>query len=880
MATEMNKTYNPAEIEDRLYQKWMDKKYFHAEVDRSKKPFTIVMPPPNITGQLHMGHALDNTLQDILIRFKRMQGYNALWQPGTDHASIATEVKVINKLKEEGIEKEDLGREGFLKKTWEWKEEYGGRIVSQLRKLGSSADWDRERFTLDEGCSKAVETVFIKLYEKGYIYRGSRIINWCPVCQTSISDAEVEYEDQAGHFWHINYPIVGTDRVIEIATTRPETMLGDTAIAVHPEDERYADLIGKMVLLPIVNKEIPIVADSYVDKEFGTGAVKITPAHDPNDFEVGKRHNLPEINIMNDDGTINENGGRFAGMDRYEARKEIVKQLEEEGYLVSVEPHNHNVGTHDRCHTTVEPLIKKQWFVKMEELAKPAIKAVKTGELRFVPEHFDRTYLHWLENIRDWCISRQLWWGHRIPAYYCDDCGEVTVASVKPQTCPKCGKNHLTQDEDTLDTWFSSALWPFSTLGWPEKTEELDYFYPTNVLVTGYDIIFFWVIRMVFSGYEHTGQSPFQDVLIHGLVRDELGRKMSKSLGNGIDPLEVIDQYGADALRLTLVTGNAPGNDMRFSEKKILASRNFANKVWNASRFMLMNIEKADLSKVTLGDLTAADKWILSKANTLVKDVTENMENYDLGIAVGKLYDFIWEEFCDWYIEMVKPRLYNEEDETKAAALYTLKTVLGICLKLLHPYMPFLTEEIYCSMQEEEESIMISDWPVFKEEYDFKAEENEVEIIKNAVRNIRNLRADMNVAPSKKAEVFVVSEKEEVRRVFETSRVFFATLGYASEVIVQKDKEGIAEDAVSTVIPDAVIYIPFNQLVDVEKEIVRLEKEAARLAGEIKRANGMLNNEKFVSKAPAAKVEAEKEKLAKYTAMAEQVAGCLSQLKK
>lgn len=880
MATEMNKTYNPAEIEDRLYQKWMDKKYFHAEVDRSKKPFTIVMPPPNITGQLHMGHALDNTLQDILIRFKRMQGYNALWQPGTDHASIATEVKVINKLKEEGIEKEDLGREGFLKKTWEWKEEYGGRIVSQLRKLGSSADWDRERFTLDEGCSKAVETVFIKLYEKGYIYRGSRIINWCPVCQTSISDAEVEYEDQAGHFWHINYPIVGTDRVIEIATTRPETMLGDTAIAVHPEDERYADLIGKMVLLPIVNKEIPIVADSYVDKEFGTGAVKITPAHDPNDFEVGKRHNLPEINIMNDDGTINENGGRFAGMDRYEARKEIVKQLEEEGYLVSVEPHNHNVGTHDRCHTTVEPLIKKQWFVKMEELAKPAIKAVKTGELRFVPEHFDRTYLHWLENIRDWCISRQLWWGHRIPAYYCDDCGEVTVASVKPQTCPKCGKNHLTQDEDTLDTWFSSALWPFSTLGWPEKTEELDYFYPTNVLVTGYDIIFFWVIRMVFSGYEHTGQSPFQDVLIHGLVRDELGRKMSKSLGNGIDPLEVIDQYGADALRLTLVTGNAPGNDMRFSEKKILASRNFANKVWNASRFMLMNIEKADLSKVTLGDLTAADKWILSKANTLVKDVTENMENYDLGIAVGKLYDFIWEEFCDWYIEMVKPRLYNEEDETKAAALYTLKTVLGICLKLLHPYMPFLTEEIYCSMQEEEESIMISDWPVFKEEYDFKAEENEVEIIKNAVRNIRNLRADMNVAPSKKAEVFVVSEKEEVRRVFETSRVFFATLGYASEVIVQKDKEGIAEDAVSTVIPDAVIYIPFNQLVDVEKEIARLEKEAARLAGEIKRANGMLNNEKFVSKAPAAKVEAEKEKLAKYTAMAEQVAGRLSQLKK
>ena len=618
MATEMNKTYNPSEIEDRLYKKWMDKKYFHAEVDRSKKPFTIVMPPPNITGQLHMGHALDNTLQDILIRFKRMQGYNALWQPGTDHASIATEVKVTNKLKEEGIDKEELGREGFLKRTWEWKEEYGGRIVSQLKKLGSSADWDRERFTMDEGCSKAVQEVFIRLYEKGYIYQGSRIINWCPVCQTSISDAEVEYEDQAGHFWHINYPIVGTDKCIEIATTRPETMLGDTAIAVHPDDERYKDLVGKMVLLPIVNKEIPIVADSYVDKEFGTGAVKITPAHDPNDFEVGKRHNLEEINILNDDGTINENGGKFAGMDRYEARKAIVKELEEEGYLVRIEAHEHNVGTHDRCHTTVEPMVKKQWFVKMSEMAKPAIEAVKNGDLRFVPGHFDRTYLHWSENIRDWCISRQLWWGHRIPAYYCDECGEIVVAKEMPSVCPKCGCTHFTQDEDTLDTWFSSALWPFSTLGWPEKTEDLDYFYPTNVLVTGYDIIFFWVIRMVFSGYEQTGKCPFSDVLIHGLVRDEQGRKMSKSLGNGIDPLEIIGQYGADALRLTLVTGNAPGNDMRYSEKKIIASRNFANKVWNASRFMLMNIEKADLSNVSLSDLTPADKWILSKAENFL----------------------------------------------------------------------------------------------------------------------------------------------------------------------------------------------------------------------------------------------------------------------
>ena len=845
MATEMNKTYNPSEIEDRLYKKWLDKKYFHAEVDRSKKPFTIVMPPPNITGQLHMGHALDNTLQDILIRFKRMQGYNALWQPGTDHASIATEVKVTNKLREEGIDKEELGREGFLKRTWEWREEYGGRIVSQLKKLGSSADWDRERFTMDEGCSKAVQEVFIRLYEKGYIYQGSRIINWCPVCQTSISDAEVEYEDQAGHFWHINYPIVGTDKCIEIATTRPETMLGDTAIAVHPDDERYKDLVGKMVLLPIVNKEIPIVADSYVDKEFGTGAVKITPAHDPNDFEVGKRHNLEEINILNDDGTINENGGKFEGMDRYEARKAIVKELEEGGYLVRIENHEHNVGTHDRCHTTVEPMVKKQWFVKMNEMAKPAIEAVKNGDLRFVPGHFDRTYLHWLENIRDWCISRQLWWGHRIPAYYCDDCGEIVVAKETPSVCPKCGCTHFTQDEDTLDTWFSSALWPFSTLGWPDKTEDLDYFYPTNVLVTGYDIIFFWVIRMVFSGYEQTGKCPFSDVLIHGLVRDEQGRKMSKSLGNGIDPLEIIDQYGADALRLTLVTGNAPGNDMRYSEKKIIASRNFANKVWNASRFMLMNIEKADLSNVSLDDLTPADKWILSKANSLVKEVTDNMENYDFGVAVSKL-----------------------------------NKVLTISLKLLHPYMPFITEEIFCSLQDEEESIMVSDWPVFEEAFDFKAEENEVEIIKNAVRNIRNLRADMNVPPSKKASVYVVSEKEEVRKVFEDSRVFFATLGYASEVHVQADKAGIADDAVSTVIPDAVIYMPFAELVDVEKEIARLEKEAKRLEGEIKRAKGMLSNEKFISKAPAAKVEAEKEKLEKYTSMAAQVAERLSQLKK
>ena len=881
MSRELAKTYDPKGIEESLYKKWMDNGYFHAKVNPDKKPFTIVMPPPNVTGQLHMGHALDETMQDILIRFKRMQGYEALWQPGTDHAAIATEVKVIEKLKKEGIDKNEIGREEFLKHAWAWKEEYGGKIINQLKKLGASADWERERFTMDEGCSKAVQEVFIRLYEKGYIYKGSRIINWCPVCQTSISDAEVEHEDQDGFFWHINYPIIGEEgRFVEIATTRPETLLGDTAVAVNPEDERYQDLVGKMLELPLTGRQIPVIADEYVDKEFGTGCVKITPAHDPNDFEVGRRHNLPEINVMNDDATINELGGKYAGMDRYEARKAIVADLEELGLLVKVVPHNHSVGTHDRCGTTVEPMIKPQWFVKMDEMAKAAIDALKDGELEFVPARFDKTYLHWLENIRDWCISRQLWWGHRIPAYYCAECGEIVVARQQPEVCPKCGCTHLTQDEDTLDTWFSSALWPFSTLGWPEQTEDLDYFYPTNVLVTGYDIIFFWVIRMVFSGYEHTGKSPFSDVLIHGLVRDEQGRKMSKSLGNGIDPLEIIDKYGADALRLTLVTGNAPGNDMRFSEKKIIASRNFANKVWNASRFMLMNIEKADLGNVTLADLTPADKWILSKANTLVKDVTENMENYDLGIAVAKLYDFIWEEFCDWYIEMVKPRLYNDEDETKAAALYTLKTVLITALKLLHPYMPFITEEIFCSMQDEEESIMVSDWPVFKEEYDFKAEENEVEIIKTAVRNIRNLRADMNVPPSKKATVYVVSEDADIRATFERSGVFFATLGYAGEVHVQEDRSGIADDAVSTVIPGAVIYIPFAELVDVEKEIARLEKEAAKLEGEIKRASGMLNNEKFVSKAPAAKVEAEKEKLAKYQAMAEQVAERLSQLRK
>ena len=877
---ELAKTYDPKGMEDRIYADWMEKKYFHAEVDRSRKPFTIVMPPPNITGKLHMGHALDNTLQDILIRYKRMQGYNALWVPGTDHASISTEVKVINQLKEEGIDKNELGREGFLKRTWQWREEYGHTIVEQLKKIGSSCDWDRERFTMDEGCSKAVQEVFLKLYKKGYIYKGSRIINWCPVCKTSISDAEVEHEEQAGHFWHINYPIKGSDKFVEIATTRPETMLGDTALAVNPDDERYQDIIGKTVILPLVGREIPVIADAYVDKEFGTGVVKITPAHDPNDFEVGKRHNLPEINILNDDATINENGGKYAGMDRYEARKAIVKELEEQGLLVKVEDHVHNVGTHDRCGTTVEPMIKQQWFVKMEEMAKPAIEAVKNGDLTFVPERFDKIYLHWLENIRDWCISRQLWWGHRIPAYYCDDCGEIVVDSEMPKVCPKCGGTHFTQDPDTLDTWFSSALWPFSTLGWPEKTEDLDYFYPTDVLVTGYDIIFFWVIRMVFSGYEQTGKCPFHHVLIHGLVRDSLGRKMSKSLGNGIDPLEIIDQYGADALRFTLVTGNAPGNDMRFYRERVEGSRNFANKIWNASRFIMMNIEKAEVpADMKPEELTAADKWILSKVNTLAQDVTVNMDKFELGIAVQKLYDFIWEEFCDWYIEMVKPRLYSEEDKTKAAALWTLKTVLVNALKLLHPYMPFITEEIFRNLTGEE-SIMISAWPEYKEAWSFAEEEGSVELIKEAVRAIRNTRSSMNVPPSKKAKVYVVSESGRVRAVFEGSRSFFAALAYASEVCVQADKAGIGEDAVSALIPQAAVYMPFAELVDLEKELERLKKEEERLTKELARVNGMLNNEKFMSKAPQSKIDEEKEKLAKYTQMMAQVKEHLAALAK
>jgi len=948
MSRELAKTYDPKGIEDRLYEKWQQKKYFHAEVDHNRKPFTIVIPPPNITGQLHMGHALDNTMQDILIRFKRMQGYNALWQPGTDHASIATEVKITEKLKEEGIDKHELGREKFLERAWAWKKEYGGRIVSQLKKMGSSCDWDRERFTMDEGCNKAVTQVFVKMHEKGYIYKGARIINWCPVCNTSISDAEVEYQEQAGHLWHIKYPIMKEDgtpsdtEFLTFATTRPETMLGDTAVAIHPEDERYAHLVGKSVMLPIMNRVIPVVTDTYVDREFGTGVVKITPAHDPNDFEVGKRHNLPVINVMNDDATINENGGKFKGMDRYEARKAIVAELESLGLLVKIEDYSHNVGTHDRCKTTVEPLVKEQWFVKMDELIKPAVEAVRKGEIKLVPERMEKIYYNWTDNIRDWCISRQLWWGHRIPAYYCDHCKEIVVAEEMPGVCPKCGGTHFTQDPDTLDTWFSSALWPFETLGWPERTEDLQYFYPTDVLVTGYDIIFFWVIRMIFSGYEHMGEKPFHTVLFHGLVRDSQGRKMSKSLGNGIDPLEIIDQYGADALRLTLITGNAPGNDMRFYYERVENSRNFANKVWNASRFILMNMdrvrsasgkegasmeegpsveERASAQARTPGDesvtvgggastnagclkggirepepaaLEPVDKWILSRLNTLVKEVTDNMESFELGIAVQKVYDFIWDEFCDWYIEMVKPRLYYNGPEggdgqasaedaamqaSRNAALWTLKTVLIDALKLLHPYMPFITEEIFCTLQSEEESIMISKWPEYRQERSFPKEEKDIEIIKEAVRGIRNVRSEMNVAPGRKTGVYVVSQEDGIINAFTEGKLFFASLAYANEVTIQRDKAGIAQDAVSVVIPGATLYIPFAELVDIAQEIERLEKERRRLEGELARANGMLSNERFLSKAPRDKVEAEREKLEKYTRMMEQVNQRLEQLR-
>ena len=890
MNKELAKTYDPKGIEGRLYSKWEEKKYFHAEVDKSKTPFTIVIPPPNITGKLHMGHALDNTMQDILIRYKRMQGYNALWQPGTDHASIATEVKIIDALKAEGIDKRDLGREKFLERAWQWKKEYGGTIISQLKKLGSSCDWDRERFTMDDGCNDAVNEVFVKMYNKGYIYKGSRIVNWCPICKTSISDAEVEYEEQAGHLWHIKYPVIDVDgtvsktEFIEFATTRPETMLGDTAVAVNPDDERYKSFKGKKVLLPIVNRELPIVEDSYVDMEFGTGVVKITPAHDPNDFEVGRRHNLEVINILNDDATINANGGKFAGMDRYEAREAIVKELDEMGLLVKIEEYSHNVGTHDRCHTTVEPMVKAQWFVKMDELIKPAVKAVKDGDIKLIPPRMEKTYFNWTDNIRDWCISRQLWWGHRIPAYYCDECGEVVVSKEAPTVCPKCGKTHFTQDPDTLDTWFSSALWPFETLGWPNETEDLKYFFPTDVLVTGYDIIFFWVIRMIFSSYENMGTFPFKTVLFHGLVRDSQGRKMSKSLGNGIDPLDIIENYGADALRLTLITGNAPGNDMRFYNERVENSRNFANKVWNASRFIMMNMEDGEKSAIhqpAPAGLEPVDKWIISKLNNTIKEVTDNMDHFELGIAVQKVYDFIWDEFCDWYIEMVKPRLYNSDDkESHKAALWTLQTVLINALKLLHPYMPFITEEIFCTLQDEEESIMISDWPVYKDEWNFASDEKAIETIKEAVRGIRNVRTQMNVAPSRKAKVFVVSDSDEVLDIFTTGKLFFESLAYASESVCQKNKDGIADDAVSVVLAEATVYIPFSDLVDISAEIERLTKEQKKLEGELKRSQNMLSNEKFLAKAPADKIAEEKEKQQKYQQTYDQITERLKQLTK
>ena len=909
MAKELAKSYNPSEFEDRIYDFWLKGNYFHAEVDKDKKPYTIVMPPPNITGQLHMGHALDETLQDILIRWRRMQGYSALWLPGTDHASIATEAKIVEAMRKEGITKEDIGREEFLKRAWEWKKVYGGRITSQLKKLGSSCDWERERFTMDEGCSKAVKEVFVRLYNDGKIYRGNRMVNWCPHCCTSISDAEVEYKEQNGHFWHLLYQVKETGEYLEIATTRPETMLGDTAVAVNKDDERYKHLHGCHVILPLLNKEIPIVCDEHADMEKGTGVVKITPAHDPNDFEVGQRCNLPivrcftydghltgakdveEYNELKAKGQLAENEpevldcGKYAGMTTMEAREAIVADLKEIGALKEVEELTHDVGTCYRCHTTIEPMVSKQWFVKMAPLAKPAIDVVRKGDTKFIPERFEKVYFHWMENIKDWCISRQLWWGHRIPAWYCDDCGEVMVAKDAPEKCCKCGSTHIHQDEDTLDTWFSSALWPFSTLGWPDKTPELEYFYPTSTLVTGYDIIFFWVIRMIFSGYEQMGEKPFKTVLFHGLVRDSQGRKMSKSLGNGIDPLEIISQYGADALRLTLITGNAPGNDMRFYYERVENSRNFANKVWNASRFIMMNMEQAlektgkDITTPAAADLQPVDKWILSKLNTLVKDVTDNMDHFELGIAVQKVYDFIWDEFCDWYIEMVKPRLYSTDDAvSQNAALWTLKTVLIDALKLLHPYMPFITEEIFCTIQNEEESIMISKWPEYSEDRAFPAEEKAIETIKEAVRGIRNIRTEMNVAPSRKASVYVVSENDEIRRIFEEGKLFFASLAYANEIMIQADKTGIAEDAVSVVIPGATLYIPFAELVDIAQEIERLKKEQKRLEGELSRSRGMLSNERFLSKAPEAKIAEEKEKLAKYEQMMEQVTKRLEQL--
>ena len=857
MAKDLAKVYDPKDVEDRTYDFWTKNGYFHAKCDKDLKPYAIVMPPPNITGQLHMGHALDNTLQDAIIRWRRMQGYDALWLPGTDHASIATEAKIVEAMAKEGIKKEDIGREAFLERAWQWKEQFGGRIIQQLKKMGSSCDWDRLRFTMDEGCSKAVREVFVNLYEKKLIYRGERIINWCTHCRTSISDAEVEYEELDGSFWHIRYPLADGSGYVQLATTRPETMLGDTAIAVHPDDERYKDIVGKKVILPIVNKEIPVVADNYVEIDFGTGVVKITPAHDPNDFEVGLRHNLPVINVLTEDGKMNENAGKYEGMDRYECRKAIVKELEEGGYLVKVEPMKHNVGSCYRCHTIVEPRVSKQWFVKMQPLAEPAIDTVKKGEVKFVPDRFDKIYYHWMENIKDWCISRQLWWGHRIPAWYCSDCGEVIVSKTDPDCCLKCGSKNITQDPDTLDTWFSSALWPFSTLGWPEKTPELEHFYPTNTLITGYDIIFFWVARMIFSGCEHMGKYPFDTVFIHGIVRDSQGRKMSKSLGNGIDPLEVIDKYGADALRFTLVTGNSPGNDMRFSDEKVGASRNFANKLWNAARCVLMNLGEDEPAPHIPENLALEDKWILSKFNTLAKEITDNLEKFELGIAVQKLYDFIWDVFCDWYIEISKIRL-QAGGEAAQTAKDVLVYVLSNTLKLLHPFMPFITEEIWQSLPHDGESIMISKWPEYSEALAFDAEENEMEKIMEAVRAIRNRRAEMNVAPSKKAKYFVATADKET---FEFAGVFMKRLASASEVEVGDSFD--IDGAVAIVTSDAKIYIPMGELIDFEAERARLNKEKDKALKELDFIDKKLNNPGFVSKAPEAVVQGQRDAAAK-----------------
>lgn len=857
MAKELAKQYSPRDVEDRIYQFWLDGHYFHAKLDPDKKPYTIVIPPPNITGQLHMGHALDETLQDILIRFRRMQGYDTLWLPGTDHASIATEAKIVEAMKKEGLTKDDLGREGFLKRAWEWKAQYGGRIVEQLKKLGSSCDWERERFTLDEGCSRAVREVFVRLYEKGLIYRGERIINWCPHCQTSISDAEVEYAEKDGSFWHVRYPFADGSGYVELATTRPETMLGDTAVAVHPDDERYKSLVGKKLILPLVNKEIPLIADEYVEMDFGTGVVKITPAHDPNDFEVGLRHNLEVINVMTDDGHMTDDCGKYAGMDLYECRKAIVKDLEEGGYLVKVEPMKHNVGSCYRCHTTVEPRVSKQWFVKMEPLAKPAIDIVRDGIVKFIPDRMSKVYFNWMDNIKDWCISRQLWWGHRIPAWYCPDCGELIVTREDPNACPKCGCQNLSQDPDTLDTWFSSALWPFSTLGWPDKTPEIEHYYPTNTLVTGYDIIFFWVARMIFSACEYTGEQPFDTVLIHGLVRDAQGRKMSKSLGNGIDPLEIIDKYGADALRFALATGNSPGNDMRFSDEKVEASRNFANKIWNAARFILMNLDENEPAPHLPDELALEDKWILSQYNTVVKEVTDNLEKFELGMAVQKLYDFIWDVFCDWYIELAKIRLQQGGEAAKPARA-VLVYVMSNTLKLLHPFMPFITEEIWQTLPHNGEAILVSPWPVYDAALAFSQEEAKMERIMRAIRAVRNRRSEMNVPPSKKAHVYIETADEET---FRGAAVFFQRLAYASDVTVGTSFE--IPGSVLIVADSARLYIPMGELVDLEAEKTRLHKELENTQKQLAGVQAKLNNEQFVSKAPAPIVQNQRDTAAK-----------------